>query len=492
QVDGQVRRKALSHDGRQLALGLRDQTIRLWDVDAGLERARLRGHGNRIQDIEFSPDGQLLVSVTALDFGTTDCGGTAAAKTLVISNTGSHVFTWAATLGLGASSPYGLTPASGALDPGQNVTVTVTPGALPATSSIAVGAFDDSLTITPAGIDGGKAVTVPLRQSARGAIIVFNALTSYAFGDVAVGTQMEGDVTLVNNGNAAVSLTLAATPEPPFSLANTTPLTLNPTDTAPRTLRFNPTTVGDFTGNLTLAVQGSGPICAPLPQLPLSGSGIDGQIGLSVASLDFGLTDCGTRAAAQTVVVSNTGKKAFYFQAYITGTSAAPYALDITQGTIQPGANATLTVTPPTIPAQSATTPTIYSDTLTIQTDIVGDVNHTVGIAQTARGAILTSATNAVAFPEVFAGDSSSAQFTLLNSGNVAASPTLSALNPVFSFSPVTPALQPAGAALITGTFAPTVAGPYSDNLILTLPAGTALCAPLPEVTLQGLATPAS
>lgn len=443
------------------------------------EKATLTGKGG---------NGQLIASTTALDFGTTDCGGTAVAQAVVLSNTGTHTFSWTAALGLAASSPYGISPSSGSLDPGQSATVTVTPAALPATASITAGAYDDTLIITPSGIDGGKTLTLPLRQSARGAILAYNALTALDFGSVAVGGHMEGDVTLVNSGNLAISVTLAAAPAPPFSQALTTPLTLNPTDAVPRTLYFDPASVGMAKGTLSLTVQGTTALCAPLPTLPLSGKGIDGELGLSTATLDFGLTDCGTRAAAKTVIVSNTGERAFGFQAYVDGTSTAAYGLDLTQGTVQPGSSVTLTITPPLIPAQSATTTNLYADTLTITTDIVGDTTHTVAISQTARGAILTASAGDLAFSEVPAGFSTTAQFTLQNSGNAAAAPTLSALNTAFSFSPATPTIQPSGAALITGTFAPPTSGPYSDSLVLTLPAGTALCSPLPAVTLQGLA----
>jgi WD40 repeat protein len=53
---------AYSADGRTLALGGEDSTIRLWDMPAASERMVLRGHADVVKSIAFSPDGKLLVS----------------------------------------------------------------------------------------------------------------------------------------------------------------------------------------------------------------------------------------------------------------------------------------------------------------------------------------------------------------------------------------------------------------------------------------------
>ena len=66
---------AFGPDGKTLASGSGDSTIRLWDVDAGKERAILRGHTVRgrtggilvvnhkaVHSVSFSPDGKTLAS----------------------------------------------------------------------------------------------------------------------------------------------------------------------------------------------------------------------------------------------------------------------------------------------------------------------------------------------------------------------------------------------------------------------------------------------
>jgi WD40 repeat protein len=55
-------RLACSPDGRLLAVGDRAGVIRLWDLDAGEERAVLRGHTWTVYGLIFSPDGTLLLS----------------------------------------------------------------------------------------------------------------------------------------------------------------------------------------------------------------------------------------------------------------------------------------------------------------------------------------------------------------------------------------------------------------------------------------------
>ena len=57
-----MRTLAFSPDGRTLASGSRDNTIRLWDVDTGRYLVTLQEHKGDVETLAFSPDGRTLAS----------------------------------------------------------------------------------------------------------------------------------------------------------------------------------------------------------------------------------------------------------------------------------------------------------------------------------------------------------------------------------------------------------------------------------------------
>ena len=64
---GHVLSVAFSPDGRTLATGGTDCTIKLWDVATGKELRTLRGHTGSIDSLDFNHDGTQLVSASRRD-----------------------------------------------------------------------------------------------------------------------------------------------------------------------------------------------------------------------------------------------------------------------------------------------------------------------------------------------------------------------------------------------------------------------------------------
>ena len=60
--EGQIYGVAFSPDGKTLACVGTDSTVRLWDTAAGREIRILRGHTNTIDHVSYSPDGKTLAS----------------------------------------------------------------------------------------------------------------------------------------------------------------------------------------------------------------------------------------------------------------------------------------------------------------------------------------------------------------------------------------------------------------------------------------------
>ena len=62
---GTVECVAFGLNGKRLASGGEDKTVRVWDATTGLEVLALRGHTDRCGCVAFSPDGWRLASASS-------------------------------------------------------------------------------------------------------------------------------------------------------------------------------------------------------------------------------------------------------------------------------------------------------------------------------------------------------------------------------------------------------------------------------------------
>jgi WD40 repeat protein len=62
---GEVQCVAISPDGKTLAFGGKDGTLKLWDVAKDKEIAALKGHTDRVVSLTYSADGKMLASGSA-------------------------------------------------------------------------------------------------------------------------------------------------------------------------------------------------------------------------------------------------------------------------------------------------------------------------------------------------------------------------------------------------------------------------------------------
>ncbi len=436
--------------------------------------------------------GAAFVSILplSLDLARAGCG-VATTGVVTVSNTGTAPLSVSASTG--TSPIFSVSPSSGVVPPGQSLTFTVS-ASVPATTMAGTD-FQGRLTFGTNDAMGRH----ELALTARAAGVTLTLTPSVAsFGVLPVSTTAAPlPLTLTNAGNVEASLVLVAPGDPQFSVqypGMPAAVTLAPGESLTfLEARFTPTRTTPSSSGAELRV--TQPLCgASVANIPMSGQGTNGGVGLSTTDVFFGANgrvNCGTVAASQTFTLSNTGNQAFAWTGTLSRGSSSPFSFVPSSGTV-PASNAiTITVSTTAIPAQALTSLNAFGDILTIVTDVANDVSHPLSLHQTANGAILSFAPGTVDFGQVPVNNTATAPFAVLNDGNTSPTITLTPDDAAFTLNPAGALVAPGtSSTALTGTFAPgnsVVA--ESAQVALSLDAGEPLCAPLPapmRMTGQG------
>jgi len=411
--------------------------------------------------------GNLVIAPASVNFGGVVVGSTSGASTVTLSNTGTASLD--VTLLTEASAPFtrsggtcsGTLPISIAAGGNCTLSYTFSPGV--------TGAANQSLAVT-ANAPGSGSIELS-GNGIQGNLVI--APTSIAFGDVLVGsTSPSSTVTLSNTGTASLDVTALTVAAAPFArsggtCSGTLPITLAAGANCTLSYTFAPTATGLANQNLSVTANapGSGSI-------GLSGTGIQGNLVIAPASVDFGDVLVDSVSTASTVTLSNTGTASLDVTALTA--AAAPFARSggTCSGTLPitlaAGASCTLGYTfGPTVTGAA-------NQTLTVTANAPGSGSIALG-GMGVQGNLVIAPTD-IDFDDVVVGSSSAAStVTLSNTGTAslqvieltaAAAPFARSGGTCAGTLPIT--IAAGSSCSLSYTFSPTGTGPFDQALTVT------------------------
>ena len=331
------------------ATGTRTGTIKYTDDATGSPQTiSLTGTG-------IAPTAPIAsLSVSALAFGSQVVGGTTAAMTVTLTNTGNAVLNITSILPTG-DFHISANTCGGTLGISASCVVSVT------FTPTAVGARTGFLNFTDDATGSPQQVSLSGNGTAPTAPIATINPTTLNFGNVVISTPSSTlPVTLQNTGNAIMNISsIAASGD--FSVASTTcGLTLAISATCTVNARFTPTALGPRTGLLSFTDDAAGS-----PQtVSLNGAGVPAPepiVSLSTASLTFPNTIVGFTSSALDVTLTNTGNATLNIASIV---ASSEFARTTTCGsTVAAGASCVIHVTfSPSAPGARVGTLSITDD----------------------------------------------------------------------------------------------------------------------------------
>lgn len=413
------------------------------------EAATPPGHHHRSETRTLSP------SATSISFGNVAVGNSATQR-LTVTNAGTEtVYISQATLtGSGFTVVSGAF--SGSISAGQSATVQIqfapqSAGAATASMSVVSNATNSPLTIALMGTGTATPTGTPALTISPSAA---------TFGNVAVGQSSTQSMQLINNGNAALSISTTSITGAGFRMSGlTSPATINPGQNLSFSVQFAPTAAGSVSGSISITNNSTGSPVA----IPLTGTGAQAVISANPASASFGNVVVGANNS-QPIMLTNAGN----------------VALTISAATVS-GAGFSIASAPTTIAAgQNASFNAVFTPASP------GNVTGSVSLTNNATGApfvipfsgtgmaatyLLGANPTTMGFGNIALNSNGSLAVTLTNNGN--SKVTISGVTVTgsgFSTSGVTSGLtlQPTQTATLNVAFTPTAAGAAAGSVTVT------------------------
>jgi Abnormal spindle-like microcephaly-assoc'd, ASPM-SPD-2-Hydin/Protein of unknown function (DUF1573) len=405
-----------------------------------------------------APSGQLTVSPSTVNFGSV-VDGSNSSKTITLTNTGNAALqiTNVGATGTGFSESGVNAPVT--LNPSQSVTLTTK--FAPSSAGSAVG------TITIAD-SAGSPVTVTLSGTGTTAPTgqLTASSTNVSFGSVATGGNASQNITLTNSGTAALQITSISSSGTGFSASGiSTPMTLNPSQTATLAATFAPASAGSASGTITVANNAGSPVT-----IALNGTGTQSGLSISPATFNFGsIVDGQTKS--QNFTLTNTGTATLTVtQISVTGAGYSASGLN-TPTTIGVGQTATFSVL--FAPANAGG----LNGSVSVSSNAPTSPNvATLAGTGVAASVTISPSPSSLSFGSVSAGSSSSKSVTITNGGNsnvTLSQVTVSAKDVSASGISMPMTLTPGQNASLNVAFSPSASESVTGNVTVTTTQGT-------------------
>ncbi|MGB9309864.1 MAG: choice-of-anchor D domain-containing protein, partial [Candidatus Acidiferrales bacterium] len=396
--------------------------------------------------------GQLGATPASVNFGSVNVGSSGS-QTITLKNSGTASLTisQATASGTGFSVSGITTPL--ALAAGQSTTFTAK------FSPSSAGSVSGNVALVNNGPNSPINVALSGSGTATAPQLTISP-ASVTYGNVAVGGSAPQTITLTNPGNATLMVTQATVTGTGFSMSGATmPMNINAGGSSSFTATFAPTSAGAATGSISVVSNAAGSPAA----IALSGTGTQGQLGASPASVNFGSIAVGSNGS-QTITLTNSGTASITIsQATASGTGFSISGITTPQTL---GAGLTTTLSAKFAPTSAGSA----SGSVSIVSNAPGSP-LTIALSGTATQPQLTATPSSAAFGSVVTGTSNSQTINLTNGGS--ATVTISAVTVAgtgFSTTGITAPLNigAGGSATFNAVFAPTTAGAVTGSVTLT------------------------